>query len=77
MSKDNVVREFSAIGKYRVRILKTDKGELLDIREYISCKEFEGFTRRGIRLALPQETDELRQIIYALPAAPAKKGGKR
>lgn len=77
MSKsDNVVREFSAIGKYRIRILGTGKGQVLDLREYISTKDFEGFTRRGVRLAIPKETYELRQIVYTLPAAP-KKGAKR
>jgi hypothetical protein len=47
---DDVVREFDAIGKYRVRLLR-DKGRLfLDIREYLDEETYKGFTRRGVRL---------------------------
>lgn len=75
--EDKVSREFNAIGKYRIRLLDTDKGHVLDIREYIKDDRFEGFTRRGIRLTIPQDTDALRHVVYELPSAPTKKGGKR
>ena len=61
---DNVVREFSPIGKYRVRLLKGAKGnEALDIREYVQNDQFEGYTRRGIRLTQKAEMDQLRDIL--------------
>jgi len=68
--QDSVVRELNPIGKYRIRILATDKGQVLDIREYIQDSSFEGFTRRGIRLTIPVETDLLRHAAYELPSAP-------
>lgn len=75
---DSVVRELNPIGKYRVRILATDKGQVLNIREYVQESSFEGYTRRGIRLAIPDETDGLRHVVYELPSAPpAKKGARK
>lgn len=56
---DQVLREFPAIGKYRVRILKGSKGVALDVREYISADTFEGFTRKGIRLSSRAEVEQL------------------
>ena len=48
---DEVVHEYPAVGKYRIRVLKKGSGTCLDVREYVSTEKFEGFTRRGIRLA--------------------------
>ena len=36
---------------------------MLDIREYVSSETFEGFTRRGIRLADRGQVDILRDIL--------------
>lgn len=47
---DEVVHEYPAVGKYRVRVLKKGSGTCLDVREYVSSEKFEGFTRRGVRL---------------------------
>ena len=79
--QDNVVKEFDAIGKYRVRLLATDNGtQVLDIREYVKNEDFEGFTRRGVRMIVSQDTMLLGGILNQLhtPATPAKrKGGKK
>lgn len=63
--KEEVVREFPPIGKYRIRIMRNvkTKAEVLDIREYISGAEFEGFTRRGIRIGEVAQLDLLRDIL--------------
>jgi hypothetical protein len=67
MSKsDNVLREYDPIGKYRIRVLETDKGHVLDIREYVKDSSFEGFTRRGIRLPLGSDTDALTRVLTEL-----------
>lgn len=61
-----VVKEFPAIGKYRVRAVKGTKPDspvILDIREYAATAEFEGFTRRGVRIALPDQLEALRRIL--------------
>lgn len=73
--QDNVVREFNPIGKYRVRLLETDKGRVLDIREYIQDSSFEGYTRRGIRLNVPQDVPTLSATLDELGDKPKK--GKR
>lgn len=55
-TKDVVLQEFPAIGRYRIRLIKPEikEGPILDIREYIVGDSFEGFTRRGIRLSIDQ-----------------------
>jgi hypothetical protein len=69
--KDSVTREFPAIGRYRVRILAQENGnQVLDIREYIQSDTFEGYTRRGIRLAVPQDLTALATILTQLEPAP-------
>ena len=82
----NVLKEFTRIGKYRIRLLDLGKGRsVIDIREHVTSDSFEGFTRRGIRLATPQETLALTSILdeinaphqQATPAKPRKKGGKK
>lgn len=63
--KEEVLREFPPLGKYRVRILQNAKshGKTLDIREYVSSETFEGFTRRGIRVSDRAQIDLLRDIL--------------
>lgn len=60
--RDLVIREFPAVGKYRVRLVKGKDGNLLDVREYVDTNGFEGFTRRGIRLSL-SEVEALRESM--------------
>ena len=65
--REQVLREFNAIGKYRVRLLadpaKPGAQPVLDIREYVSSQTFEGFTRRGIRISAKAEMDTLREVL--------------
>ena len=62
-AKDDVIREFTPIGRYRVRLLKLKETSVLDIREYVSAESFEGFTRRGIRLTDRAQLDLLQDIL--------------
>lgn len=66
--KEEVLREFPPMGKYRIRLLRNPKtkAQALDIREYISGETFEGFTRRGIRLTEKAQYDLLRDILKEL-----------
>jgi hypothetical protein len=65
--KEEVVREFAPLGKYRVRLLRNPKHPQtepsLDIREFVNNDRFEGFTRRGIRLSDRAQMDLLRDIL--------------
>lgn len=65
--KDQVLKEYPPVGKYRIRLLvdpaRPGAGPTLDIREYVSSQTFEGFTRRGIRLAARADLDVLREVI--------------
>jgi hypothetical protein len=66
-SREEVVREFPPLAKYRIRLLRNPKRPqeppILDIREYVSSNTFEGFTRRGIRIMDRAEMDLLRDVI--------------
>jgi hypothetical protein len=68
--KDEVVKEFPPVGKYRVRLLRGEPGsvseKILDIREYVSSQDFEGFTRRGIRLGARAQVEQLRDVLLEL-----------
>lgn len=65
--KEEVLREFPPLGKYRIRLIhnpkKPQSEPALDIREYVSAETFEGFTRRGIRLQDRAQFDLLRDIL--------------
>lgn len=65
--REDVLQEFPPVGKYRIRLLqnrrKPDADPVLDIREYVNAEDFEGFTRRGIRLADRAQIDLLRDIL--------------
>lgn len=67
---EEVVREFPPMGKYRIRLVKNPKRKdskpALDIREYITGSEFEGFTRRGIRITLRAEAAMLQDVLKEL-----------
>lgn len=66
-SKDIVLREFAAVGKYHIRLLRNPRGPdaepILDVREYLISPQFEGFTRRGIKLTSRAEVDLLRDVL--------------
>ncbi len=62
--EDEVIKEFPALGRYRVRVLKSSRGaKALDIREYVNAEKFEGFTRRGIRLSAGDDCEKLKNIL--------------
>ena len=65
--RDQVLREFPPVGKYRIRLLvdpsKPGAQPTLDIREYVASQSFEGFTRRGIRLTAKADMDVLRDVL--------------
>jgi len=79
--REDVLCEFAPVGKYRVRLVKNPKKPalepVLDIREYVSSNTFEGFTKKGIRLADRAQIDLLRDVLkealerngFAKPAA--------
>ena len=48
-----------------VRLVKNKRSSepVLDIREYVKGAEFEGFTRRGIRISARAEMDLLRDVL--------------
>lgn len=48
--EDEVLKEFRPIGKYRIRLVRTQWGDALDIREFVNTDYFKGFTRRGVRI---------------------------
>ena len=61
-----VVREFQQIGRYRVRLVRESKEGSplhLDVREYAVGANFQGFTRKGIRLTAPDDLARLREAI--------------
>ena len=63
--QQEVVKEFPMVGRYRVRVLSANGGGggLLDIREYVTSDDFNGFTRRGIRFATMKEVVELAEVL--------------
>ncbi len=67
--KQVVVREFGDLGKYRVRLVKAsekpDAAAFLDVREYVHGANYEGFTRKGIRLGAA-EAKALRGILESV-----------
>jgi hypothetical protein len=69
-----VVREFPDIGKYKVRLVQKsarDPRLILDVREYANGPNYQGFTRRGVRLMLEGEAPRLREMIdQAISEAP-------
>jgi hypothetical protein len=64
---EEVLREFTPLGKYRVRLVhnprRANQPPTLDIREYVSTEKFEGFTRRGIRIGDRAQMDLLRDTL--------------
>ena len=63
--KEEVLREFPALGKYKVRLLRNPRGpeKILDIREHVETDQFSGYTRRGIRLSNRAQIDLLRDTL--------------
>jgi hypothetical protein len=61
-----VVREFPDIGKYKVRLVQKsarDQRLILDIREYANGVNYQGFTRRGVRIMVQDELAKLREVM--------------
>ena len=70
LKEDVVLTNFENLGKYKVRLLKSEKTSappMLDVREYITGDSFEGFTRRGIRLN-PGQMRGLLKILKEIEA---------
>ena len=65
VQKEEVLREFPPLGKYRVRLLRNPRGleQILDIREFVETDQFSGYTRRGIRLSDRAQLDLLRDTL--------------
>ncbi len=70
--KEEVLKELPAIGKYRIRIVQSEKDDgtkrapALDIREYLTKEkegDYEGFTKRGIRLTSAGQVDLLKDAL--------------
>ena len=67
-----VVREFPDIGKYKVRLVQKsarDARLILDIREYANGPNYQGFTRRGVRLMVQEDLPKLRAVLDQIPPA--------
>jgi hypothetical protein len=60
--EERIIKDFGSMGKLRLRLLETKTGPALDVREYVEAANFEGFTRRGIRLNMA-EAAELAHVI--------------
>ena len=64
-----VVREFPDLGKYKVRLVQKsarDARLILDIREYANGPNYQGFTRRGVRLMVQDDLPKLREMLDQL-----------
>jgi hypothetical protein len=61
---ETVIKEFAAIGKYRVRVVENDKTKVrkVDIREWAKTAKYDGPTKKGIRLTKA----ELQQLFRAM-----------
>ncbi|HZN63142.1 MAG TPA: hypothetical protein VFC90_12115 [Planctomycetota bacterium] len=67
-----VVRELPDIGKYKVRLVQKsarDPRLILDIREYANGPNYQGFTRRGIRLMVQDDVPKLRATLDEIAPA--------
>ena len=67
-----VVREFPDIGKYKVRLVQKgvrDARLILDIREYANGPNYQGFTRRGVRLMVQDDLPKLREVLDQIAAS--------
>jgi hypothetical protein len=69
-----VVKQFAPLretphGRLDVRVIETDHGRRLDVREFITSETFTGFTRKGICIdaemfdALLEQADEIRRLL--------------
>lgn len=69
-----IVKEFTPLrdtprGRLDVRVIETDHGRRLDVREFITSEVFEGFTRKGICIdaeafdALLEQADDIRRLL--------------
>lgn len=66
--QEEVIKEFPALGRYRIRVVRRRGKKALDIREYITAEKFEGFTRRGIMLSTGEDCETLKNILEEIDA---------
>lgn len=68
--QQTVVRELADVGKYRVRVVKPSgkpgTPAVLDVREYVKGQNYEGFTRKGVRLGRAEAELLRRQLDEVL-----------
>lgn len=71
--RGEVLKEFPALGKYKVRLLKDRRDAVvLDVREYIDTDTWQGFTRKGIRLYDQKDVDALAAVLAKVKVGVAK-----
>ena len=69
-----VVKNFGSLrknvsGRLDARVLRTKRSACLDIREFVSAENFEGYTRKGIRLTAEEfslllvNADEIQRLL--------------
>lgn len=51
------VKAETMIGRYKARLLRTESGLKVDVREFIVSPRYTGFTQKGIRLSLEEFRD--------------------
>jgi len=67
-----VIREFPALsdGRYRIRVVRSSANSrasvILDLREFARGVSFEGYTRRGIRIASLADVRRLREALEVI-----------
>ena len=75
-STDLVIAELSPIGVRRVRVVESvfdGEAPKLDVREYVSAANYEGFTKKGIRLSVEEATElkaHIEQFLALIATAP-------
>lgn len=68
MEPEVELQNLGDLGRYKVRVVQSNKGPRLDVREYLEKDNFTGFTRKGIRLDREQAAELGRRIVQALKA---------
>ncbi len=69
-----ILKEFPPLretprGRLDVRVIETDHGRRLDVREFITSESFQGYTRKGVCVdletfeALLEQAEEIRRLL--------------
>lgn len=70
VQESEVLREFPAIARYRVRIVRRGNAlAAVDVREHIASDSFTGFTRKGIVLSSRSEVERLHAVLTEVLAS--------